>query len=91
MGWLGWGLGVKVRVKGIFPTTNPLSHFFILWLGVAPNFSLFFASFGPQAVGRFEKLGEPLTTIFKGSLQIYTRKFAPNSLRAETRKKTLEN
>ena len=39
-------------MKGVCTTTNPLSRFFILWLGVAPNFSLFFASFGPQAVGR---------------------------------------
>ena len=45
-------LGVRLRMKGVFTTTNPLSRFFILWLGVAPNFSVFFASFGPQAVGR---------------------------------------
>ena len=31
---------------------NALSSFFILWLGVAPNFSVFFPRFGPQAIGR---------------------------------------
>ena len=41
-----------------------ISRFFILWLEVAPNFSVFFCEF---------------------------RADAPNSLRAETRKKTLEN
>ena len=39
MGGVGvWGLGVRVRMRGVFTTTNPLSRFFILWLGVASNF-----------------------------------------------------
>ena len=36
------GLGVTVRMKGIFATTNPLSRFFFLPLGVAPIFLVFF-------------------------------------------------
>ena len=35
------GLGVRVGMKGDFTTTNPLFHFFILCLGVAPDFCIF--------------------------------------------------
>ena len=44
-----WGLGVRVRMRGVCTTTNPLSRFFILWLGVAPNFSVFFCEFRSAA------------------------------------------
>ena len=40
-------LGVMFRMKGVFTTTNPLSRSFILWLGFAPNFPLFFCEFRP--------------------------------------------
>ena len=50
LGFIGvWvlGLGVRVRMKGDLTTTNPLSRFFILRVGVAPNFSMFFCEFRP--------------------------------------------
>ena len=37
-----WVLGVRLRMRGVFTTTNAFSRFFILWLGIAPNFSFFF-------------------------------------------------
>ena len=43
----GWGLGVRVRMTGVFSRKSPLFRFFILWLGVAPNFSVFFCEFLP--------------------------------------------
>ena len=43
----GWGLGVRVRMTGVFSRKSPLFRFFILWLGVAPNFSVFFCEFRP--------------------------------------------
>ena len=46
MGGVGvWVLGVRLRMTGVFTTTNALSRFFILWLGIAPNFSVFFCEF----------------------------------------------
>ena len=60
------GLGVTVRMKGIFATTNPLSRFFFLRLGVAPIFLVFFfASFGPQAVERKSLWAEICKKILK--------------------------
>ena len=48
-----WVLGFRLRMEGVFTTTNLLSRFFILLLGVALIFHcFFFASFGPQAVGQ---------------------------------------
>ena len=38
-------LGVRFSMKGVFTTRNALSRFFILWLGVAPNFPVFFCEF----------------------------------------------
>ena len=40
---------VFLQLYGTFRRLNPLSRFFILWLGVAPNFSLFFCEFRSAA------------------------------------------
>ena len=48
----GWGLGVRVRMRGVCLDDKSISRFFILWLGVPLIFHCFFASFGPQPVGR---------------------------------------
>ena len=40
-------LGVRLRMRGVFTTTNAFSRFFILWLGIAPNFSVVFCEFRP--------------------------------------------
>ena len=67
MGGDGVGvLCVRFRMKGVFATTNALSRFFILWLGIAPNFPVFF---------------------LRVSVRRLLGASAPNSLRAETRKK----
>ena len=52
MFWVGGcgvlGLGVRIRMKGDFTTINPFSRFFIIWLGVAPKFSVFFCESRPE-------------------------------------------
>ena len=40
-------LGVRFSMKGVFTTTDALSRFFILGLGVAPNVPVFFCEFRP--------------------------------------------
>ena len=37
--------GVRLRMRGVNTTTNALSRFFILCLGIVPKFSLFFCEF----------------------------------------------
>ena len=40
-------LGVRFRMRGVFTTIAPLFHSNITWLGVTPNFPLFFCEFRP--------------------------------------------
>ena len=39
--------GVRVRMEGVCFDDKCISRFFILWLGIAPNFSVFFCEFRP--------------------------------------------